>query len=127
MADAGLMQIEWSEEEVLKLAGVGTGAEVEVVESVGRRIDLGCKQRIQGAVNDKIGIEPSGWENRSLSALPTNRSNGHAERFYMPPDISGNAGLAMQRETAHPSAAMIHSRDLLRKHFTVHALRGSSC
>ena len=35
------MQIEWSEEEVLKLAGVGTGAEVEVVESVGRRIDGG--------------------------------------------------------------------------------------
>jgi hypothetical protein len=35
------MQIEWSEEEVLKLAGVGTGAEVEAVESVGRRIDGG--------------------------------------------------------------------------------------
>jgi hypothetical protein len=40
-ADAGRMQIEWSEEEVLKLAGVGTEAEVEVVESVGRRIDGG--------------------------------------------------------------------------------------
>jgi hypothetical protein len=40
-ADAGLMQIEWSEAEVLKLAGVGSEAEVEVVESVGRRIDGG--------------------------------------------------------------------------------------
>jgi hypothetical protein len=39
-ADAGLMQIEWSEEEVLKLAGVGTEAEV-VVERVGRRIKGG--------------------------------------------------------------------------------------
>ena len=29
-ADAVLMQIEWSEAEVLKLAGVGTEAEVEV-------------------------------------------------------------------------------------------------
>jgi hypothetical protein len=35
------MQIEWSEAEVLKAAGVGTEAEVEVVESVGRRIDGG--------------------------------------------------------------------------------------
>jgi hypothetical protein len=42
-ADAVLMQIEWSEGEVLKSAGVGTEAEVEVevVESVGRRIDGG--------------------------------------------------------------------------------------
>ena len=38
-ADAGLMQIEWSEEEVLKLAGVGTEAEEEVRERVGARID----------------------------------------------------------------------------------------
>ena len=29
-ADAGLMQIEWSEEEVLKLAGVGTEAEIKL-------------------------------------------------------------------------------------------------
>ena len=35
------MQIEWSEEEVLKVAGVGMEAEVEAVESVGRRIDGG--------------------------------------------------------------------------------------
>ena len=40
----------------------------------------------------------------------------------MPPDISGNAGLAMQRETAHPSAAMTHSRDLFRKHLTARSL-----
>ncbi len=38
-ADAGLMQIEWSEGEVLKLAGVGTEAEEEVRERVGARID----------------------------------------------------------------------------------------
>ena len=37
--DAGLMQIEWSKEEVLKLAGVGTEAEEEVRERVGARID----------------------------------------------------------------------------------------
>jgi hypothetical protein len=40
-ADAVLIQIEWSEAEVLKLAGLGTEAEVEVFESVGRRIDGG--------------------------------------------------------------------------------------
>ena len=43
-ADAVLMQIEWSEREVLKVAGVGREAreaEVEAVESVGRRIDGG--------------------------------------------------------------------------------------
>ena len=40
-ADAGLMQIEWSEGEVLKLAGVGTEAEEEVRERVGARIDGG--------------------------------------------------------------------------------------
>jgi hypothetical protein len=45
------MQIEWSEGEVLKSAGVGTEAEVEVVESVGRRIDgwtRGKKGRVVG-------------------------------------------------------------------------------
>src|SRR6266852_5943916 len=40
-ADAGLMQIEWSEGEVLKLAGVGTEEEGEVGECVGARIDRG--------------------------------------------------------------------------------------
>jgi hypothetical protein len=36
---------------------------------------LGCKQRIQGAVNDKIGIEPPGLSEGSLSALPTIRQS----------------------------------------------------
>jgi hypothetical protein len=40
-ADAGLMQIECSEGEVLKLAGVGTEAEEEVGERVGARLDAG--------------------------------------------------------------------------------------
>lgn len=39
-ADAGLMQIEWSEGGVLKLAGVGTEAEEWVRERVGARIDV---------------------------------------------------------------------------------------
>jgi hypothetical protein len=38
-ADAGLMQIEWSEEEVLKLAGVGTEPGGKVRERVGARIN----------------------------------------------------------------------------------------
>ena len=36
-ADAGLMQIEWREEEVLKLAGVGTETEKEVGGGCGSR------------------------------------------------------------------------------------------
>jgi hypothetical protein len=51
-ADAVLMQIEWSEAEVLKSAGVGTEAELEVVESVGRRIDGGKR----GDRGREIGI-----------------------------------------------------------------------
>ena len=45
-ADAGLMQIEWSEGEELKLTGVGTEVEEEVHERVGVRIDgrRGCKK-----------------------------------------------------------------------------------
>jgi hypothetical protein len=46
------MQIEWSEVEVLKWAGVGSDAEVEVVEIVGRRID-GGKRRDTGR---EVGI-----------------------------------------------------------------------
>ena len=38
-ADAGLMQIEWSEGEVVKLTGVGTEVEEAVHERVGARID----------------------------------------------------------------------------------------
>ena len=61
-ADAGLMQIEWSEEEVLKLAGVGTEAEVEVVGSVGRRID-GGKRRDRGReVGIRSGVGRTGAE-----------------------------------------------------------------
>jgi hypothetical protein len=41
------MQIEWSEAEVLKWVGVGSEAEVEVVEIAGRRID-GEKRRDTG-------------------------------------------------------------------------------
>ena len=37
--DAGLMQIQWSEGEVLKLRGVGTEVEEEVHEPEGARID----------------------------------------------------------------------------------------
>ena len=50
-ADAVLMQIEWSEGEVLKSAGVGTEGEVEVVESVGRRIDGGKRNAVQRALD----------------------------------------------------------------------------
>jgi hypothetical protein len=39
--DAVVMQIEWSEGEVLKLAGVGTAAAGEVRERVGGRMDGG--------------------------------------------------------------------------------------
>jgi hypothetical protein len=39
-ADAGLMQIEWSEGEVLKLAGVSTEAEERVREGVEARIAI---------------------------------------------------------------------------------------
>jgi hypothetical protein len=39
-ADAGLMQIEWSEGEVLKLAGVSTEAEEGAREGMGARIDI---------------------------------------------------------------------------------------
>jgi hypothetical protein len=35
------LKVEWSEAEVLKSAGVGTEAEVEGVESEGRRINSG--------------------------------------------------------------------------------------
>jgi hypothetical protein len=38
-ADAGLMQIEWSEGEVLKLARIGREAEKEVRERVGGGVD----------------------------------------------------------------------------------------
>jgi hypothetical protein len=56
------MQIEWSEEEVLKLAGVGTEAEVEVVESVGRRIDGGKRWDTGREVRIRSGAGRTGAE-----------------------------------------------------------------
>jgi hypothetical protein len=56
------MQIEWSEEEVLKLAGVGTEAEVEVVESVGRRIDGGKRWDTGREVGIRSGARRTGAE-----------------------------------------------------------------
>jgi hypothetical protein len=46
-ADAGLMQIEWSKGEVLKLAGVGTEAEEEVRErgEGGSMLENGVSER----------------------------------------------------------------------------------
>ena len=61
-ADAVLMQIEWSEAEVLKSAGVGTEAEVEVVESVGRRIDGGKRWDTGREVGIRSGAGQRGAE-----------------------------------------------------------------
>jgi hypothetical protein len=56
-ADAGLMQIEWSEGEVLTLAGVGTEVEEEVHEHVGVRIDGGkrCDRGREGGIGSGAG------------------------------------------------------------------------
>jgi hypothetical protein len=56
------MQIEWSEGEVLKSAGVGTEAEVEVVESVGRRIDGGKRWDKRRGVGIRSGAGRTGVE-----------------------------------------------------------------
>ena len=56
------MQIEWSEAEVLKSAGVGTEAEVEVVESVGRRIDGGKRWDTGREVGIRSGAGRTGAE-----------------------------------------------------------------
>ena len=61
-ADAVLMQIEWSEAEVLKSAGVGTEAEVEVVESVGMRIDGGRRRGTGRGVGIRSGAGRTGAE-----------------------------------------------------------------
>ncbi len=61
-ADAVLMQIEWSEGEVLKSAGVGTEAEVEVVEGVGRGIDGGKRWDRGGEVGIMSGAGRTGAE-----------------------------------------------------------------
>jgi hypothetical protein len=56
-ADAGLMQIEWSEGEVLKLTGVGTEVEEEVHEHVGVRIDGGkrCDRGREAGIGSGAG------------------------------------------------------------------------
>jgi len=56
-ADAGPMQIEWSEGEGLKLAGVGTEAGEEVRERVGARIDGGkrCDREREAGMGSGAG------------------------------------------------------------------------
>jgi hypothetical protein len=51
------MQIEWSEGEVLKLAGVGKEGEVEVVEGVGGRVDGGKRWDKRREVGIRSGAE----------------------------------------------------------------------
>ena len=61
-ADAVLMQIEWSEGEGLKPAGVGAEAEVEVVDFVGRRIDGGKRWDTGREVGVRSGAGRTGAE-----------------------------------------------------------------
>ena len=56
------MQIECSEGEVLKLAGVGTEAEEEVGEGVGRRIDGGERWDRGREVGIRLGAGRTGAE-----------------------------------------------------------------
>jgi hypothetical protein len=56
------MQIEWSEGEVLKAAGVGTEAEVEVVESAGRIMDGGKRWDTGREVGIRSGAGRTGAE-----------------------------------------------------------------
>jgi|HubBroStandDraft_1064217.scaffolds.fasta_scaffold05544_7 hypothetical protein len=56
------MQIEWSKGEVLKSAGVGREAEVEVVEGVGRRIDGGKRWDTGREVGIRLGAGRTGAE-----------------------------------------------------------------
>ena len=56
------MQIEWSEGEVLKLAGAGTEAEEEVRERVGARIDGGKRCERGREVGIGSGAERRGTE-----------------------------------------------------------------
>ncbi len=56
------MQIEWSEGEVLKPAGVGTEAEVEVVESAGRIMDGGKRWDTGREVGIRSGAGRTGAE-----------------------------------------------------------------
>jgi hypothetical protein len=61
-ADAGLMQIEWSKEEVLKLTGVGTEAEEEVRGRVGGRIEGGKRWERGHEVGMGLGAGRTGAE-----------------------------------------------------------------
>ncbi len=65
-ADAVLMQIEWSEAEVLKLVGVGTEAEEEVRERVGARIDGGKRWERGREVGIGSGAGRTGAERGEL-------------------------------------------------------------
>ena len=56
------MQIEWSEAEVLKSAGVGREAELEVVKVVGRRIDGGKRWDRGREVGIRSGAGRTGAE-----------------------------------------------------------------
>jgi hypothetical protein len=60
--DAGLMQIEWSEGEVLKLAGVGTEAERGGPEGVAARIDDGKRSDRGREVGTGSGAGRTGAE-----------------------------------------------------------------
>jgi hypothetical protein len=76
-ADAGLMQIEWSEGEVLKLVGVDTEAEEEVGERVGARID-GRKRCDRGC---EVGIGSGAGRTRAERGEPCGGFELWASRF----------------------------------------------
>jgi len=61
-ADAGLMQIEWSEGEVLGLAGVSTEVEERAREGVEARIDIGKRWDREREVGIGVGAGRTGAE-----------------------------------------------------------------
>jgi hypothetical protein len=91
-ADAVLMQIEWSEGEVLKSAGVGTEAEMEVVEGVGRGIDGGKRSDRgvkSGSCQEQGGRERSA-ANRAESASRSDCRHRRIDALFcttVPPDM----------------------------------------
>ena len=56
-ADAGLMQIEWSEGEMLKLGGVSTEAEEGGREGMGARIDIGKRCDREREVGSSVLVD----------------------------------------------------------------------
>jgi hypothetical protein len=76
-ADAGHMQIEWSEGEVLKLTGVSTEAERGGPEGVAARID-GRKRRDRGR---EVGIGSGAGRTRAERAEPCRVCELWARRF----------------------------------------------